>query len=779
MTHLDVPVPEAHPGTGTSSPSARFLAARAAVLADDGMSAAQRRRALSDLADHWLSGLLGTTPGAALVAVGGYGRRELLPGSDLDVVLLHDRLPDIAEVADSVFYPVWDARIALDHAVRTVPEARQVAATDLKALMGLLDARHVAGDRDLTERLRSEVLGDWRRTAGTRLLDLQAMCRDRAERRGDLAHLIEPDLVESHGGLRDTLALRAVAASWVADHPHAASVEEARDWLLVVREALHRATGRRHDRLVMQEQDTVAGRLGLLDADALLRRVAEAGRVIGYAADVTWRDVERSVRPRSRRRTPPRRPLADGVVEHDGEAVLALDAEPGRDPGLPLRAAAAAAQAGLPLSPHAVSRLAEECPPLPVPWPDTARDALVSLLGAGRATVPVWEALDSVGLLVRWLPDWDRVRHRPQRTRVHRHTVDRHLVETAVQASTMTRRVARPDLLLLAALFHDLGKGWPGDHSDIGAVIARSLGTRLHLTDRDADVLEVLVRHHLLLPEMATRRDLDDPATVAAVAETVRSTEVLDLLAALTEADATAAGPLAWTPFRAALVRELVARTRTALGEGTLPEPAGLEAWQHTLAELGELTVLADAPDADGVCRVTVVAPDQPGVLAIVAGVLTLRRLEVRGAALDTVHGMAVQVWRTVSTFGDPPSDSVLREDVRRALEGSLDVEARLASRASQRRDTAMPGPPPRVEELAGASADSTVVEVRAHDVPGLLHRLAVAVASCGVSVRTAAVETLGAEAVDVLYLVDPRTRSPLDADATRRVLEALRTALA
>jgi [protein-PII] uridylyltransferase len=782
VARIDSPAPGApqHPGAGGSRQGRgpeRFLAARAAVVADDGLSAAQRRRSLSDLADRWLAGLLGPTPGAALVAVGGYGRRELLPGSDLDVLLLHDGDSEARVLADPVFYPVWDAGIALDHAVRTLGEAREVAATDLKAVLGLLDARHVAGDARLTAQLREDVLGDWRRRAAHRLPRLAELVRERAERCGELSHLLEPDLVEAYGGLRDTLALRAVAATWLADRPHGRALDEAREWLLVVRDALHRGSGRRHDRLVLEEQGDVAARLGLLDADALLRRVAEAGRAIAYASDVTWRDVDRAVKGRARGGPrPPRRPLADGVVAQEGEAVLALDADPSSDAVLPLRAAAAAAQHGLVLSPHALDRLAAECPSLPVPWPDSARDALVSLLGAGRPALPVWEALDAVGLVVRWLPDWERVRHRPQRTPVHRHTVDRHLVETAVRAAGLARRVARPDLLLLGALFHDLGKGWPGDHSEVGAVIARGLAERLGLRGPDVDVVERLVRHHLLLPEMATRRDLEDPATVATVVDMVGGAEELELLAALTEADATAAGPVAWTPFRAGLVRELVVRARSVVSGTPPPEPAGLDPWQRTLAEVGELAVLVDAPDLHGACRVTVVAPDRPGLLAAVAGVLTLHKLDVKGADLETVGATAVQVWRTVSQFGPPPEDRVLREDVRRAVEGRMDVAARLAARTAAYPRPAVPVPPPRVDVLPGASASATVLQVRAHDEPGLLHRVASAIAACSVAVSSAAVETLGAEAVDVLYLVVDG--GPLGEHATAAVLAAVEAAL-
>jgi [protein-PII] uridylyltransferase len=757
---------------GGRDPSARFLAARAAVIAAKELTAAQRRRALSDLCDVWLTQLLGDAPGVALVAVGGYGRRELLPGSDLDIVLLHHDGVDATAVADRIFYTVWDTKIPLDHAVRTPAEARAISAGDLKAALGLLDVRHVAGDPALAEGLRVQILADWRQQARRRLPELATMRRDRAARIGELAYLLEPDLVDAYGGLRDILALRAVSMSWLAERRNTRGLDEAREWLLTVRDTLHRTTGRRHDRLVLPEQDAVAEQLNLRDADALLRRVSEAGRVVAYAADVTWRDVTRTTRRRGRGGAL-RQPLADGVVVQDGEAVLAMGARPDRDPVFALRAGAAAAQAGLPLAPATVARIATEAPALPVPWPAQARDALISLLGAGSSAVQVWEALDTAGLVTSWIPAWEHIRFRPQRTPVHRHTVDRHSLQAAVEAAALTRQVSRPDLLLVAALLHDLGKGLPGDHSEVGAVIARDTASRMGFDPTDVDVIATLVRHHLLLPEAATRRDLDDPTTIASVADAAGSREVLDLLAALTQADATAAGPLAWTPWRAGLVARLVSRVQAVLGGAKAPEPAGFDDWQLALAAEGRLAVRLASEGT----IVTVVAPDRAGLLAAVTGVLTLHRLAVRTAMIRTEGDMSVQVLHVEPSYSGAPSAETLREDIRRTLDGSLDIDRRLAERAANWRPPAVPVPEPSVRLLPDASVDATVMEVRAHDLPGLLHTLADALTSAGVSIRSAVVGTLGAEAVDVFYLVHP-DGGPLDPGTTEMALKVLRTAL-
>ncbi|MEV8589837.1 [protein-PII] uridylyltransferase [Streptomyces sp. NPDC051180] len=812
MTSLDASTETEDSGPGG------YAAARLLLLHEKERSGPPRRTALARLTDDWLSGLFAAAApprGVALVAVGGYGRGELSPRSDLDLLLLHDGTADqaaVAALADRIWYPVWDLGIALDHSVRTLAEARTTAGEDLKVQLGLLDARTVAGDAGIVAALRTTVLADWRNQAPRRLPELDALCRERAERAGELQYLLEPDLKEARGGLRDAQALRAVAASWLADAPRE-GLDDARRRLLDARDALHLATGRATDRLALQEQDAVAAELGLLDADTLLREVYEAARTISYATDVTWREVHRVLKARSARPRlrsllggrsgggkPPveRTPLAEGVVEMDGEAVLALSARPERDPVLPLRAAAAAAQSALPISLHAVRRLAVTAKPLPVPWPAEAREELVTLLGAGEATVPVWEALEAEGLVTRLLPDWERVRCRPQRNPVHTWTVDRHLVETAVRAASLTRRVGRPDLLLVAALLHDIGKGWPGDHSVAGETIARDVATRIGFDRTDVGVIATAVRHHLLLVETATRRDLDDPATVQTVAQAVGTLGTLELLHALTEADALATGPAAWSTWRASLVADLVKRVAGVLAGETPPDPeaAAPSADQERLAiealRTGE-PVLAlrtepvaaepEEPEPVGV-ELLIALPDQPGVLPAVAGVLALHRLTVRAADLRAVElptvlgsgSVLVLDWRVAAEYGSLPEAARLRADLVRALDGSLDVPARLAERdAAYPRRRGLTAPPPRVTVAAADSRLATVIEVRAQDAPGLLHRIGRALEGAAVRVRSAHVSTLGANAVDTLYVTRPDGSLLPDEEAVdlARALEA------
>jgi [protein-PII] uridylyltransferase len=254
---------------------------------------AERRRQLSDITDSFLIELFNNAVAkkdfdkVALIGVGGSGRQSMTLGSDLDLVLVHENGFKIDEIAEKFWYPIWDLGIKIDHSVRTPTQVRNMAAEDIAVVLGWLDARTIVGNKEFEKQISTAVLQDWRAFADRRLPELHEMVIERKEKFGELAQLIEPDLKESYGGLRDVSVLRAVAATWKADIPKVV-LDQVNEKLLDIRDALHTVLDKSTDKLIRQEQPLVAEKLGLQDADQLIRQVSALSRIIAHHSDVTW-----------------------------------------------------------------------------------------------------------------------------------------------------------------------------------------------------------------------------------------------------------------------------------------------------------------------------------------------------------------------------------------------------------------------------------------------------------------------------------------------------------
>ena len=683
----------AQASAGSPRPAKDLVAATEQLLAGGPrhLNSAALRDALFDLHEFWLTTKAGEigitdTSGFAIVATGGLGRRELLPYSDLDLMLLHDNMPAnvVSSTADHLWYPLWDANIPIDHSVRTVSQALQVAGEDISAGLAMLEVRHIAGDAELSASLIEGARRQWRSRIRSRFDELVEHTHARWQRSGQIAHRAEPDLKCGRGGLRDVQLLNALAIAQLADHYSSretdsltGSLAGAHLALLDVRTELHRISGRGRELLLAQYADEIGAALRIGDRFDLARMLSDAARTISYYVDAGLRTAANALPRRgfAALRRPVRRPLAEGAVEYGGEVVLARDARPERDPGLILRVAAASATTGLPLSASTLRRLADLAPELRTPWPRQALKDLLVLLSAGPASVMTIEALDRTGLWGRLFPEWGAVRDLPPRDIVHTWTVDRHLTETVSKASTFTTRVARPDLLVLGALLHDIGKGRGGDHSVIGAELATQIGTRLGLWPADVDILSSIVRHHLLLPRTATRRDLQDPDTITMVVDALGGDPVLlELLHVLAEADSLATGPGVWGDWKALLIGDLVRRCRMMMAGEALPQADPVDPQYLSLAKDGNVHVELLPGDGTHIYRVTMVAPDRRGLLSKAAGVLALNSLRVHSASVNSHEGSAINTFVVSPHFGSPPGAELLRQQFIQALDDELDV---------------------------------------------------------------------------------------------------------
>ena len=711
-------------------------------------------------------------------------------------MVLHDdrRSAEAAAVAERLFYPFWDAGIALGHAVRTVDVCLDEARARVDVTCSLLDARHLAGERRLVHELNRRLVQDLRERGDfvDRLHDDSVA---RHARYPAVSTVLEPDLKEGSGGLRDVAMvgwLRRVEEAAAPSERDRAVLDGAEEFLVRVRSALHLEAGKRTDRLALAYQPSIAEAFGFeatagLDAPDVLMRT-----LFGHA-----RDVEHS---------------RDRVLRHRGS--IAEIAPPSTaEEVIEVFARMAATGDELPADAlEAAERVAEATPA--GPWTERMRAAFLDLLAgphAGRSL----EAMDRIGAFHRLVPEWEPVRCRPQRNPYHLFPVDAHLIRTLEGASRALGGDDDPDpmvrvaaaavedraALLLGALLHDIGKIGRPDHAAVGERVGAAALDRIGIEGSTREDALFLVRNHLLLSNTAVRRDLADENPILDVAGVVGDAGRLAMLYVLTVADARATGPHAASPWRLALVREAVGKVQHVLDTGreAMPPTAiaerieairGLLSTEEAsvvarfLARLPRSYVLALEPEVaaghfrllatpvgrtevrtltgagerPGTYDVAVVAADRPGLLARIAGSLSLSALTILSAqAFTTEDGTAIDLFTVEPAFhGEVDEDRWrrFRTTLRRALEGRAWLEERVRERRAHERPPPAPVPT-AVRVLDDASDFSTVVEVETTDRIGLLHDLARAFEDLRLDVHLAKAATYGPRVVDAFYVRD------------------------
>ena len=854
-------------------------------------------KAISDVYDHALAerflAAAGDRP-LAIVATGGWARRELAPYSDVDFIVLHDGDELAAkQVSDALLYPLWDEKLAIGHAVHEPRAAARLAKGDLATATAMLDARHIAGDRRLSSELIRASLAALAPGGNPNDLikTLATEQKARHERFGASLYLLEPNLKQGIGALRDlSTALWCACIRWLPPRPgeDPAPAEQriaalvtmghlnrrqaqillgARDFQLRIRTLVQLAARRRFDQLTFEIQEAIAPGL-YPDAKPHAGDVRSA---VAPAVEALMRDyylhargvVQVTDRLLESARVPARRKpriatIDAAFITFNGELAI-------RDPKLftdrpseMIRLFRVAVAENVPVYGHTRELAAEaiaKAPAALVNDPRASRlflDALVDIRDSGPPSA--LETMNQLGVLSGVMPEWAPCVGRVQHDLYHVYTVDQHQLyalamqkriargELAAEHPTATelwKEVTRPAALLLGTLLHDVGKPLGKGHAEKGAVVTRAVAKRLGMSDADGELAEFLVRQHLTMSHLSQRRDLTDPDVIARFAERVETEERLVQLYLVTLCDTAMTAPDNLSAWKDGLLRDLFLRTRAffraggggasaampakperelrarivqlavdaALAKDVSIERHDVEALvdgfderlitQLTPRQAARHVRLVDTAKASdpavaievncfplkGHSEVAIVAPDAPGVLAAIAGVLTANRVDVLGAVLGhvtlpTQRRLVTDVFYVRDLKGDAiPADDArwvrLLADLRRLVAGTPDP-GEVADLIAHRRPRSTlpkrvtPGVATEVR-IHDDSSQATIIEVFTRDRVGVLYAITQTLADLGLDIQLAKVSTEGEKVADVFYVT--RRGARITDDVERAVI--------
>lgn len=820
-----------------------------------------RAAALQNLLRHIWTAIVGEASGAALYAVGGFGRGEQFPQSDIDLLVLVDTTPQgsLLRSLETLFTCLWDFGLKPGHAVRTLQQCRDLAAADASVYTSLLDGRRLAGSERFEPGWNALLADAQLWPPADYLAAKRAEQEQRHARYNDTAYNLEPNLKDGPGGLRSLHVIawlgqrlfglrdwRELAAQGLLGAAEVSAIDAARRVLWRARFALHLLARRAEDRLLFDYQRELARRLGYEDEHAQNLGVEQFMQDYFRAAIVLERANAAFLQRCEEALAEPVLFAAEPVGEHFLAIGERLDL---RDPELFAKRPAALIEIFIALAENpelrglraqALTRLqaAVELHAQALCEDAAVQAAFLRLLRLGAAAVPALARMSRHGLLAQYLPAFGKVVGRMQYDLFHVYTVDEHtlrvlrIVARYAQAETsrefalgfeVYQRVSRPELLLLAALFHDIAKGRGGDHSELGEVEARAFCYRLGLATAEAGLVAWLVRWHLLMSVTAQRQDITDPDVVHRFAVQVGEWERLDLLYLLTCADIAGTSPKLWNSWKDRLLADLYVAARYVLRAGLerppqteaqvaecqaqaleilradgvaeasvltlwadFPEAAFLRyhpeqiAWQTRLildADTAELPLLAIQSDGvRGGSEIFVYAADRDGLFATVAACLDRLNLSVQEArVLTTASGMSLDTFLVLDTYGRALDDAERVERVRRELARSLQQQPyrpHLAKRPLARplRHFHMV---PRIAFRSDSTTRRTQLSLVCSDRPGLLAVVALALREQQIRIHDARIATFGERAEDFFQITDQNDR-PLSVEAEQALLQAL-----
>ena len=820
-------------------------------------SGLQSARLLAALTDGMIGALYsyaremaGTQQPLAVVATGGYGRGMLAPFSDIDLLFITtgEPAPETHQAVEFSLYFLWDLGLKVGHATRSVAECIAEAERDVTVRTSMIDARRLAGDVALF----SDFSVRFAAACAVRTADFitakQAERDARHRRFGESPFLVEPNIKEGRGGLRDLQTMYWMTRYVFGAHvmgdlvgPHspgggilvereAKHARRSWDFLWTVRFHLHYVAGRAEERLTFDMQPVVGARMGYTrhgrqdGVERFMRHYFLTAREVTRITAVLEPAIIRAaLGPPALAEETDAALLAQGFVLADGKLLAA----PGRDfrtePVQMLRLLQVARDRDLKLHPLAIRALIRhERRAADLRGDPEAAAAFMDLLITGQDTARWLHVLNETGFLGRYIPDWARIVGQMQFDTYHVFTVDEHTIEAvrvldqldggdlsdvAPIASGLMEDLQSRRALYVATLLHDIAKGRGGDHSELGADLALTIGPQLGLAAEETEMVSWLVLQHLLLSQTAFKRDIDDPKTILDLVETIQSPERLKLLLVLTVADMRAVSPRVWNGWKATLLRELYARVAEVLAGGLATTErdvrvarakqtvaAAMTSWsdadrdyflglgypsywlgfdpdtqlrharlvREAQATGAPLTVQAEPLPARAVTEVLVYTADHAGLFSRIAGALAVAGASIVDARIHTLtNGMALDTFwvqdAAGGAFDAPHRLARLSVLVEQSVSGRLQLATeigRMGEALIGRRMRAI-HVPPRVVIDNRASHTHTVIELNGRDRPGLLHDVTAAISEQGLQIASAHVTTYGVRAVDVFYVKD------------------------
>jgi len=830
---------------------------------------------LGQVADHFLGYWKDSI---ALVGLGGYGRTEMSPYSDIDILFLRpDDAPEgIYRGIRSMLYLLWDARVELGHSVRTVEECRIEADKDLAVLTSLLDTRFVWGDRDIFRQL---VIQRERLLVEAEPLDLylkiEAEILKSSDRFGHTIYLLEPHLKEGPGSLRYSQCIAWLSriifgCSSLEDLPIAGicglrAASEAKagmEFLAEIRARLHFLAGRRDDRLKFDAQDALAQQMGF--QDSLQRRGVEGFMREYYRHASTLDFFGRRVLARARLFLSPvtgtetkRLQLDECFYIGAGGIHHSHPEEFGSEPRDMLKAFLKIAETGCDLDIRLVDLIRTRLRSTDEAIKDDpeANRIFLEIFRGRRAVSRALTTMMKVGFLERFISDFAWIRFLPQHDIYHQYTVDLHTMAVLENIDSyggqktdreddllrgIFAKLDKPEIVYLAGLFHDIAKGRGPGHEVRGEEIARPVLKRLGLPEEDIDDVGFLIRNHLAMTHLAFKKDLHDADLVSRFAENVMDRRRLDYLLLLTHADLRAVGPTAFNSWRNMLLEELYYRTLDVVeGEGLDGEDLGewvrqikaavrqlippehrgesLERFlseassryfldfypgvieehyldlrtflvAHGQEKLGPADVIAKKVDhrKAGYSSITLIVKDRRGLFFRIAGTLSANRINILSAWSHSIGDIAVATFHVndipEGPVDDPERWNNFRSDFERVIRGEADVDVLVAARRQVKSvfsAKSRPRFPLKVETDNAASDRATIIEVYAHDRPGLLYDITRKLTSLGLNIILTKITTEVDQAADIFYVQDENGAKIVDFERLDQIRSSLHAHLA